>query len=424
VVHGFADNLIVTRIGCMTELDTTEVIMNSFVKAPEASDFPKMHLAVVVDDNHMESTFHYSSTSLKIVFVNPYTPEEFNEDLQFIMEVEGPAEFSDGGAIGCEGNRRVSARLKDANGMVQLTIHDSSASLRVWAGWATGHNAVRLTPNLLLEPHSGGGDTNNAAHDTAKGDEEVSKEHEKPKSKDTKGEPEALERAKKKGAKGDVVPPPPNEASKVARSDEDGDMDVQEERKMAHLKNKQKSKRKKRNKYPTEEEEERLKNKQKSKKRDNKQKSKNRDKSPTEEERQKRNIKVNNKKDFIATAQELKTIHADSAVTKDTNSTAADSATDYDDVTQDEEKLEPIKHKRGDPLKKQQQDQGVEKRLRKELEAQMKRNFPDTSFRGRYEKGVSLDMSSHFYACAFFVFAMGSLLIVIGKRREKGRRDL
>lgn len=135
------------------ELDTTEIIMNNEVKPPEESDFPRMHLAVVEGDNHIESPYHYSSDELTIAFVNPYTKKEFQDDLQFVIEVDGPAEFVGGGAVGCE-NRRVSARMYDASHDVQLKINDKTAKLRLWAGWATGQESVRLTENLMLEPHT------------------------------------------------------------------------------------------------------------------------------------------------------------------------------------------------------------------------------------------------------------------------------
>jgi hypothetical protein len=152
----FASNLIVTSMGCMTDLSTDEVIMNNEVKAAADSDFPKMHLVVIdsVNKNYMESPYHYSSQELTIAFVNPYTPEEFSEDIQFVMEVDGPASFIEGGTIGCENDKRVAARWMDDDGKVVLKIHDMSAKLRVWAGWATGQNPVRLTPELNLEPAS------------------------------------------------------------------------------------------------------------------------------------------------------------------------------------------------------------------------------------------------------------------------------
>ncbi len=153
--QGFASNLIVTTIGCMTELSTEEVIMNNVVKSPEDSDFPKMHLVVLdASHNHLESPYHYPAdeTEISLAFVNPYSEDEFSEDLQFVMEVEGPASFLDGGTIGCDGNIRVAARLGDKGGEVLLRIADPTAKVRVWGGWATGQNSVRLTPDLILEP--------------------------------------------------------------------------------------------------------------------------------------------------------------------------------------------------------------------------------------------------------------------------------
>lgn len=155
-VDAFASNLVVTTIGCMTDLSTDEIIMNNEVKFPEDSDFPKMHLVVLDDDdNHMESPYKYHSQELSLAFINPYSKSEFSDDLQFVMEVEGPASFIDGGAIGCNNNIRVSSSLRDYNGRVKLEVHDLTASLKIWAGWATGQESVRLVPDLILEPGSG-----------------------------------------------------------------------------------------------------------------------------------------------------------------------------------------------------------------------------------------------------------------------------
>ena len=192
VVDAFASNLVVTTIGCMTDLSTDEIIMNNEVKLPEESDYPKMHLVVLDDDdNHVESPYKYHSSSLsdssssptelKLAFVNPYKDTDEGRDLgdiQFVMEIgvvggsnEGggeeeespssPASFIDGGAIGCDGNKRVSASLRDYDGHVKLRINDPTSNIRVWAGWATGQESVRLVPDLILEPafSDGGGAT-------------------------------------------------------------------------------------------------------------------------------------------------------------------------------------------------------------------------------------------------------------------------
>merc|ERR1712194_843729 len=96
---GFPSYLISTKIGCMTDLSIEEVMMNNEVKSPEESDFPKIHLvALDGNKNYIDSPYHYdpSSSSLSginIKFVNPYSIQEFPDDLHFVMEVEGPAEF-------------------------------------------------------------------------------------------------------------------------------------------------------------------------------------------------------------------------------------------------------------------------------------------------------------------------------------------
>jgi len=188
----FASNLVDTGIGCMTELSTDEVIMNEEVKPPEESDFPRMHLAVLdsegapMENEPTSIPYKYDPTikTIQLAFVNPYTADEFHDDLQFVVEVAGPtedsgaAEFVSGGSsIGCEKNKRVSGRLMDGLARVVLQINDPTVQLRVWGGWATGHNAVRLTPALLLEPGQPGSAANEKGDDEPpSGDEEDDEE--------------------------------------------------------------------------------------------------------------------------------------------------------------------------------------------------------------------------------------------------------
>lgn len=158
----FAHNLVETNIGCMTDLSTDEVIMNEEVLPPEESDFPEMHLAVLdQNENPVQgTTFEYdpSAKTIQIAFVNPYSKSEFRDDLQFVVEIEGPtedsraAEFITAESIGCDNNRRASGRLLSNQAAMVLQLNDPTAKLRLWGGWATGHNAVRLTPDLILEP--------------------------------------------------------------------------------------------------------------------------------------------------------------------------------------------------------------------------------------------------------------------------------
>jgi hypothetical protein len=200
--------------------------MNNEVKSPEESDFPKMHLVVLdSNNNHLESPFRYSSSSseIKIAFINPYSLKDFPEDLQFVMEVgnvaataggsnknedddnEVPAEFIDGETLGCYGNIRVSGRLgrNDDDGVVILKMKESSfrrKKLRVWGGWATGQNSVRLTPDLILEPDGSARGTFTIDNDNKNSDELDQNTKEKRKQNETvndMGETEEIKKSKK-----------------------------------------------------------------------------------------------------------------------------------------------------------------------------------------------------------------------------------
>jgi hypothetical protein len=352
-VNGFADNLVTTTVGCMTELSTDEVIMNNVVKAVEDSDYPKMHLAVLVDGNHVESPYHYdpsSSKQLTLSFINPYSREDYPEggDLQFVMDVvQGPAEFIGGGALGCDNNKRVSGRLM-GGGNVQLQINDAAATIQIVAGWSAGHEAVRLTPVLELQPKASAAASNEKEHphDKVKGEEEARRKE-----------------------KADSIP-------------EVDEAKVQESmNKLADA-----IKTKKRNK---------------------------------------------NQEDLIKI--EESDISVDEGSSKQKQKEHPNKRAVADDEI-GEGLGAASKEKIGQKVKAmmstfQKKAMLQEKEQRKRLEEEMEKNFPDEgkSFRERYHAddfGASLHMSGFYFGCAFFIFAMGSLLKIISSKKDKGRRDL
>ena len=375
---GFANNLVTSRSGCMTELDTTEVIMNYAVKSAEESDFGKMHLAVLQEDTtnqYMESPFYYhpqpqgGDVTVTIAFVNPYSKEEFSEDLQFAIQVEGPAAFLQGdGAVGCEGNRRASGRLLDG-GKFHLKIEDPSAKLRIWAGWATGHEAVRLTPNLLLEPaNSGAAITSNQNKDDGTNSQQMQQESHR-------DHAAVLDHAKGEQKTQEV----PKESEKDGeRHEEKPDHDshaFQEKRKQSIA-----------------------------------------DKVVEEIARRTQKFHVDNKEGFMALANKFH--QARRIIGGDHNVESEDGIGE----------LKPLDG-RAD-IHKSLQHVLSELDRRKSLEDEMQRNFPDNSlsgFRARYNSDSfagGLHMSGYFYGCAFFICSMGLLLFNLSRRREKGRRDL
>jgi hypothetical protein len=143
-------------------------------------------------------------------------------------------------------------------------------------------------------------------------------------------------------------------------------------------------------------------------------------------------IKVRNKKEFMDTAKKLKEYRRSrNAGGGEAQASGADlppsGDNNIDNSNSEDEELEPLNHRNDISDEK---NFAAEQKRRKELEAQMTRNFgsgPFESFQRRYlsdDFANRLDMRYFLYACAFFVFSIGAILIAFGKRREKGRRDL
>jgi hypothetical protein len=426
-VHSFASNLIVSSIGCMTELDTSEVIMNNLVKSPEDSDFPKMHLRVVMEDNEdndsHESPFYYrpdlgtTVAEITLQFVNPYTRDEFPEHkgLQFIIQLqesggEGSApgtsaEFVSGGTIGCDGNQRVSARVGDNEGKVQLQIHDVSASFKLWAGWATGQNAVRLTPPLLLEP--GAVEEAEADANVQVDDPEKLPEGDRTEGIIQDSENKVADEAPKivAGEQKNAVPKPDAEPNtkEETETEELTEEELQEERKLAH--------------------------KQKRRKAEN-------DPDPPPKW-----VTAKNKKEFVEAAKKMREIRknrGEGAGRGDANSRDDEDPGTLTEEEEEERDFVPLSKERlklshGRKEKKPVLAPAEEKppvhdeaKHRKQLAAQMEKNFPDQrSFRVRYEKGVELNAANHMVGSLFFFLAMAAVFFAFSKRRgEKGRREL
>jgi hypothetical protein len=196
--HSFA-NYLASRSNCLTELSTDEVIMNSAVGAYEDSDDPSMRITAVlvvaresggsgnnaftVADNHPGSNGSNqvylleklpAEIQLKVSTTNLNT----DKDYQWAMDVVvGAAPDPSGGGDGaadvaghpppvvasfvdgaCENSVRITGKGKDATVTLSIRQPPSStsegllpgaaAAVTVVAGWATGHERVRLTPTL------------------------------------------------------------------------------------------------------------------------------------------------------------------------------------------------------------------------------------------------------------------------------------
>ena len=175
VVYSFASYLL-SNVGCMTDLSTDEVIMNNQVVDAEDSDRPKVHI-VLSKGEGQDKFIDKMETVDKItkIWLKPNSEElELNiqmwvdnlKDLQFVMETTPGAAFLNGQ---CEDNKRIAGRGEDSVALrIQAT---TTSSVQVWAGWATGHEKVRLTYPLEFIPatsNGGGGGADAGANENVK----------------------------------------------------------------------------------------------------------------------------------------------------------------------------------------------------------------------------------------------------------------
>lgn len=181
--------------GCYKELDVDEVIMNSNVVSYEDqlsdSTKPKMNIVVnghvpkqiQIQQQQQQGDSATSTTSGGGILQLSYFPINLNlqvlpdmtisgntlsqqmkeaiADYQYIIDIiqppddnsaeDGPpdASFDDGGM--CERKHRISGRgQKDS---VSIICSNTLVPVKLVAGWAAGHEAVKLTPMLTIQQH-------------------------------------------------------------------------------------------------------------------------------------------------------------------------------------------------------------------------------------------------------------------------------
>ena len=144
------------RVSCFTELKPDEIIMNNKILHHAKSIEPGIHL----DVSPLESNKPSSEYAVKFVL-----PQDNHlNDVQYVLQLtdpddpeaaELPAKFTSAptnGGIGCGGARTHGrARMEDSPAIVAFNdgIKDG-ARIEVWAGWATGHEAVTLTDKVVI----------------------------------------------------------------------------------------------------------------------------------------------------------------------------------------------------------------------------------------------------------------------------------
>eukprot|EP00815_Leptocylindrus_aporus_P002145 CAMPEP_0116067542 /NCGR_PEP_ID=MMETSP0322-20121206/11101_1 /TAXON_ID=163516 /ORGANISM="Leptocylindrus danicus var. apora, Strain B651" /LENGTH=360 /DNA_ID=CAMNT_0003554429 /DNA_START=61 /DNA_END=1140 /DNA_ORIENTATION=+ len=143
-VHAFAAWLC-EGSHCWTDLMEGEVIMNHPAKlqSPSASD-DGIRIRLLDYEN---SDMPYA-TSTYLANDRVWVRADFNSDsdYQYVLEVSEGGTFENGG---CDG-RRVSGYGNKQESFA-LTFSGEHETVEIWGGWARGHEAVNITPKLVLK---------------------------------------------------------------------------------------------------------------------------------------------------------------------------------------------------------------------------------------------------------------------------------
>jgi hypothetical protein len=139
--HGFA-----AWTQCFIELDETEVIMNHRI-VPVKYSREYVTIQVKTENGDWTSDFTYNGSGPTIIQARLQVPDELEHDpVQFVIETTEGAVFT--APKMCEGRRSFSTNYADP---VTLQITGEAESVTLVAGWAAGHEAVTMTPKLLLK---------------------------------------------------------------------------------------------------------------------------------------------------------------------------------------------------------------------------------------------------------------------------------
>jgi len=130
---------------CFVDLDETEIIMNYPILTPDKAP----HLVEVQvkypQDEEWSTNLSYTAYQPAIVHARLKVPKELErEDVQYVMETTNGGTFNPGL---CDGVRGHGSRHNEEVG---LELSGKEDQVELWAGWATGHGQVSLTPRTKL----------------------------------------------------------------------------------------------------------------------------------------------------------------------------------------------------------------------------------------------------------------------------------
>ena len=164
-VSAFASYFVEHSISCWTYLESGEVIMNADVLPPSSSRWPDIAVVAKSETNNEKTNTALFENDERFRISMNYPSSMPLMDLQFVVETTDGAEFESvigQGGIGCDG-RRAFGRKRKTEMILKMKNKDSDGDLfhekvEVWAGWATEHEAVTLTPRITFKYKQKGDD--------------------------------------------------------------------------------------------------------------------------------------------------------------------------------------------------------------------------------------------------------------------------
>mmetsp|Transcript_21149 Transcript_21149/g.29897 ORF Transcript_21149/g.29897 Transcript_21149/m.29897 type:complete len:176 (+) Transcript_21149:19-546(+) len=143
--HGYA-----SWLKCYVELDETEVVMNHYIVPAHKADHE-----VVIEiqpegyTDWVTSHIVYLEPTIESVKVRLQVPHALHDEtVQYVVESTEGGLFADSNM--CDG-KRAYARDYDDEVVLKFNHDFHETHLELVAGWAMGHEEVRLTPRLKLE---------------------------------------------------------------------------------------------------------------------------------------------------------------------------------------------------------------------------------------------------------------------------------
>jgi hypothetical protein len=138
---------------CYVDLDETEVVMNNQILLPEEALYAGVEIEVKFPESDTWTTIglQYPANQPSTIQARLKIPNELDyKDVQYVMETTVGGVFNP--AAMCEGSRSHASSRKH---VLVLDISGEEESVELWAGWATGHSAVSLTPRTVLHRERG-----------------------------------------------------------------------------------------------------------------------------------------------------------------------------------------------------------------------------------------------------------------------------